>query len=709
MYLLFAKFFLVATVFQSLLFAGVSVVRLYSPQARYSTGILTLWGALTGLTYVMDYLQVHPLAVFCIVILLIMLVLVHLLQRHRGYLIQKFLDCNDIAELSSLFVSWFVGVSVLSIPVWLIFSTDTILSGHFISNDSVLHAHFARGFAYTRFRHMEMAEMIGAEMYPRAFHSFLSLINYILQVETSRLLVPGAIFAYSMIVFALEPFCGDALSRRPWSWRLLVMGAAISPTLAATSVYFLYLSQVYATPLIFGSVSCVLNFRRDGAIGWRLIEILALTIASFLGYSVVALSLVGLSVVLKSVEYCYSLDFSPRSVMGSVKKLAKEVWGASSLPGLLFIGFVLVPLYPGMTNLMTLLVRQVDGSSGENLLVSNGNLHSKLSFFSLTGFWIPGFDYRRHFYGDWREYLLGLAVVLEVFIISRTCHRLRGLFLAINLTPVFLCGLFVPGAYVHFKYLSFAVAAFFFSAVAGFAESVLIRGFFWRVGGIVGCLSMLVFSAVLPAENLHPQASLKESDWQELLTISRDYINRGRALVLTKEDWIQYFIGDADDAAPLTQYMKTNWKEGEPDFIIFDFRYHERVNRYIGDNPWLQGILKNFPSICIGSVGPRYQVFDFTCRRNAAHYLNESFQSYSKGNFEEAIKNARRALEFKPDLPDAFNNIAASYARLARWDQAIEAAEKALQLKPDFTLAINNLAWARQGQAEAGKQRPAEK
>ena len=709
MYLLFAKFFLVATVLQCLLFAGVSVVRLYSPQARYSTSIITLWGSLTGFTYVMDYLQVDRLAIFFLLGLLIMLVLADLLQRHRGELIQKFFYCNDVRELSSLFVSWVVGVSVLSIPVWLIFSPDTIVSGHFISNDSVAHAHFARGFTYTRLRHMALTEMIGAETYPRSFHSFLHLINYLLQVETSRLILPAAIFAYSMIVFALEPFCGEALSRRPWSWRLLVMGAAVSPVLTATSIYFLYLAQVYTAPFIFAAVSCVLTFRRGEGIGWRLIEILTLAIASFLGYSVVALSLVALSVFVKLTEHCYSLHFSPRAALGSVWKVANEIRSVTSLPGLCLGGFVLIPLYPGISSVVTLLAGQVDGSSGENLLLSNGNLNSKLSFFSLTGFWIPGFDYRRHFHGDWREYLLGLALVLEVFIVSRACHRLRGLFVAIVLTPVFLCGLFVPGAYVHFKYLSFAEAAFFFSAVASFAEFVLVRGYFGRVVGIVGCLAMLIVSAILPAENLHSQATLKESDWQELSTISRDYINRGRALVLTKEDWIQYFIEDPEDAAPLTQYMKTEWKEGEPDFMILDFRYHERANRYIGDNPWLQGSLSNFPSICIGSVGARYQVFDFTCRRNAAHYLNESFQSYSKGNYEDAIKNAQRALEFKPDLPDAFNNIAASYARLARWDQAIEAAEKALQLKPDFTLAINNLAWAQQGRTEAGKQRPAEK
>ena len=44
----------------------------------------------------------------------------------------------------------------------------------------------------------------------------------------------------------------------------------------------------------------------------------------------------------------------------------------------------------------------------------------------------------------------------------------------------------------------------------------------------------------------------------------------------------------------------------------------------------------------------------------------------------------------------AWNNIAAGYLAMQRWDEAIAAAQKAVAMQPDFQLAKNNLAWAKQ-------------
>jgi tetratricopeptide (TPR) repeat protein len=45
-------------------------------------------------------------------------------------------------------------------------------------------------------------------------------------------------------------------------------------------------------------------------------------------------------------------------------------------------------------------------------------------------------------------------------------------------------------------------------------------------------------------------------------------------------------------------------------------------------------------------------------------------------------------------MAEAWNNIAADYEAMRRWDDAIAAAQKAIALKPDFQLARNNLAWS---------------
>lgn len=74
--------------------------------------------------------------------------------------------------------------------------------------------------------------------------------------------------------------------------------------------------------------------------------------------------------------------------------------------------------------------------------------------------------------------------------------------------------------------------------------------------------------------------------------------------------------------------------------------------------------------------------------------LDTSLELHQVGDFRGSIDAARKALELRPDLAEAHNNIAAAFASLAEWDDAIQAAREALRLKPDFQLARNNLAWA---------------
>jgi tetratricopeptide (TPR) repeat protein len=75
-------------------------------------------------------------------------------------------------------------------------------------------------------------------------------------------------------------------------------------------------------------------------------------------------------------------------------------------------------------------------------------------------------------------------------------------------------------------------------------------------------------------------------------------------------------------------------------------------------------------------------------------WLNASLRDNQAGQYEKSIQDARAALRLRPDYAEAYNNIAAAYASMHRWDEAIAAAQSALRLKPDFQLAKNNLAWS---------------
>lgn len=75
-------------------------------------------------------------------------------------------------------------------------------------------------------------------------------------------------------------------------------------------------------------------------------------------------------------------------------------------------------------------------------------------------------------------------------------------------------------------------------------------------------------------------------------------------------------------------------------------------------------------------------------------FINESMRLNQEGKYLESIAAAHGALKLNPNSAEAWNNIAANYESLHRWDDAIAAAQKAIALKPDFQLAKNNLAWS---------------
>jgi Flp pilus assembly protein TadD len=77
-----------------------------------------------------------------------------------------------------------------------------------------------------------------------------------------------------------------------------------------------------------------------------------------------------------------------------------------------------------------------------------------------------------------------------------------------------------------------------------------------------------------------------------------------------------------------------------------------------------------------------------------------SDQFFRAGRYGESLRAASRAAELDPRSADAFNNMAACYNAMSRWEEGSRAAAEAVRLRPGFQLAINNLEWAnRRGSA----------
>jgi tetratricopeptide (TPR) repeat protein len=78
----------------------------------------------------------------------------------------------------------------------------------------------------------------------------------------------------------------------------------------------------------------------------------------------------------------------------------------------------------------------------------------------------------------------------------------------------------------------------------------------------------------------------------------------------------------------------------------------------------------------------------------AENYLDLSLLYDRTGRYQDCIAAAKKAIQLRPNYPEAYNNIAAAYEDLHQWDEAIAAAQQALKLKPDYQLAKNNLTYS---------------
>lgn len=76
-----------------------------------------------------------------------------------------------------------------------------------------------------------------------------------------------------------------------------------------------------------------------------------------------------------------------------------------------------------------------------------------------------------------------------------------------------------------------------------------------------------------------------------------------------------------------------------------------------------------------------------------------------RGNVDAAIGEYRKIIEFHPELPDAYSNLAVAYKRKGELDQALVSLNQALELKPDFASALTTRGWILAEQGKWGEAR----
>lgn len=63
---------------------------------------------------------------------------------------------------------------------------------------------------------------------------------------------------------------------------------------------------------------------------------------------------------------------------------------------------------------------------------------------------------------------------------------------------------------------------------------------------------------------------------------------------------------------------------------------------------------------------------------------NKGNEAFGKENYEEAITYFTQALELDPNNHILYSNRSGAYAKLEKYEQALEDANKVLELKPDW-------------------------
>jgi Tfp pilus assembly protein PilF len=94
------------------------------------------------------------------------------------------------------------------------------------------------------------------------------------------------------------------------------------------------------------------------------------------------------------------------------------------------------------------------------------------------------------------------------------------------------------------------------------------------------------------------------------------------------------------------------------------------------------------------------QGHDYVAQLESASCLKggdaEAVRTEAQAKFKDARKNLRKAVELRPEFPEAWNNLSVAESQLQSWDEAVTAAQNALKDAAYATpeMARANLGWA---------------
>jgi hypothetical protein len=596
------QYLIFAFVITLLLLAVASYLRLFVQKVNYGLLVIFSWAVLINLLFIADFLELSGRTVFAVLALFVLVVIAIGGWKYKTKVFAEYRRVNDFRQLALLLAGWFIGFAVLIVPLAAGVANRTTISGHFVSNDSVIHAIFARGFEFTRTAR-PLSDYYNAN-YPRGIHSFFFYSDKLLQADAYETLLPAILFTYSLVFFAAYYLLSKMQAGRSSS-RYLIALAPVVPYLVVAASYSMFAAQIAVVPLMIVAATIIIYLRFDRSLWLNLLALAVISLAAFSIYSVLPISVIaavaGFKVLLSWWE----------------RRQGKLVWDVKlsrrTLLTILFTTVVLTLLaLPSIMLAKNMISPKSDSEVGGGLLTSVGNLPSGyLDPLHVTGLWASGTEYRGYLineFSDW-GYLLLVVFTIQIVLISRARLDRRFLImLSAFALPCLVILVVVRNQYIQFKYLTFFIPLFTLAWFIGLDKLLSKLKWYFAVAVLFSVIAVFV---VVPLRSYKLYPSLLDYQFAELSSLHEKYADKGRTLFLSQEDWLQYFIDSSDDYVPMTLYIPLAYFDTGLDYIVIDNAYPQEVTAYLETKPDLQQMVSS--GKCQTQEFNRYTVIDVNC------------------------------------------------------------------------------------------------
>lgn len=480
--------------------------------------------------------------------------------------------------------------------------THTLITGNFICNDSVAHAVLMRGFDFV---HGAFGHWAYLGYYPDGIHAVVyGLSRFFTHADVPYFLLPAAIWSASFLALAILMLLAE--EGQPLSvTSVLVAASPAAAFLLGTSVYLYFIGHIGVLPFIAGSVVIVSTWTPADLHGRGLILALAPLGAALATYGLLSLSLIGFAVLLR-----IGLELRvPRQAVTLAREFARACANRDALIGLVLVLAMLAPVARQLLAGSAFFASQVS---------TVGNLPGGfLNPLHVTGFWKGGAEYRSPLTGPDSPAGMILAAIfgLQAVLIARAGLRRTGaLTLVTFATPVVASALFIRSPYVNFKYLCLLTAVWVPLAALGLARLMSRLAAGNPLPGMAAVAALLLVMVVNPMRSFQLLPALPEHWFQTIAAVRAQHLAKGPVLILSLEDWFQYYR-DTDDVVPLTTYFRQPYTGQVMQEVLVDDGFPKDVRAFLDRS--LPGAAARLDTCPSESMAGRFHLYQFTCLAGA--------------------------------------------------------------------------------------------